>query len=266
MHTVRVLVFTTAIGVVAGCGTSDGRVHDATSGPEAAAAHANPTPAIADPPAATAPAAVSAAPAAADRPAAPPVRATQVVLDQAAVWPAPDVVFATPEEAAEDFVSTVLGVTPVLGPFQQGDSLSGEIEVFSESIVRGVLFLRQIRPTEGWYVIAAASDGVSITSPDNGELVIAGPLQVRGAARGFEGTVVASAFPAGDASAVIDQQITRGGALADTEPYDTTLDLAGTAPGDVVAVLVRGDTGLETDPGEFAILPVVITAELPASR
>ena len=54
-----------------------------------------------------------------------------VQLDQPALWPASDTVFDTPEEAAESFVSTVLGVDPVLGEFASGDSRSGEIQVFS---------------------------------------------------------------------------------------------------------------------------------------
>jgi len=37
-----------------------------------------------------------------------------------------------------------------------------------------------------------------------------------------------------------------------------TIDLSGAAPGDVITLLVRGDTGLETDPGEFGAIAVVI--------
>ena len=64
----------------------------------------------------------------------PPETSTTSAIDrpgQPAIWPAAGVVFETPEEAAEDFVSRVLGVPPVLGEFQQGDARSGEIEVFS---------------------------------------------------------------------------------------------------------------------------------------
>jgi hypothetical protein len=37
---------------------------------------------------------------------------------QPAIWPAADVVFATPEEAATDFVEQALHVPATLGPFQ----------------------------------------------------------------------------------------------------------------------------------------------------
>jgi hypothetical protein len=83
-------------------------------------------------------------------------------------------------------------------------------------------------------------------------------LSVRGRARGFEANVVVSAFVPGDAGVQLDQVVTTGGALETPEPFTVTLDVSGASPGDVVAVLVRGGTGLETDPGEFGALPVVI--------
>ena len=57
---------------------------------------------------------------------------------------------------------------------------------------------------------------------------------------------------------MFDQVITTGGAFETPEPYRATIDLTGASPGDVIALLVRGDTGLETDPGEFGAIPVVI--------
>ena len=84
-----------------------------------------------------------------------------VVLAQPAIWPAADVVFATPEEAAADFVRTVLGVEPLLGEYVGGDSRSGEIEVFSPGettpVSRGLLDLRILAPNDGWFVIDAAN-------------------------------------------------------------------------------------------------------------
>ena len=186
-------------------------------------------------------------------------------LEQPALWPAADVAFATPEEAAEDFVREALGVPPALGEFQEGDARSGEIEVLSPgegetptSIVRSRLLLRQLGPEDGWFVLAAVNDNASVTSPEAGAEVPAGPLAVSGQARGFEANVVVRAFRAGDASAELDQVVTTGGALESPEPFSVTLDLASAQPGDVVAVLVRGGTGLETDPGDFGAVPVVI--------
>lgn len=184
---------------------------------------------------------------------------------QPAIWPAADVVFETPDEAAADFVAQVLGVEPVLGEFRQGDSRSGEIEVFSPGeggagsrVARGLLLLRQLGPENGWFIVAAANDFASITSPESNAMVDAGPLSVEGLARGFEANVVVTAHVAGHAEAVLDQQITQGGAMETAEPYAVTLDLSGAPPGGIVMVLVRGGVGLETDPGEFGAIPVVI--------
>ena len=39
-----------------------------------------------------------------------------------------------------------------------------------------------------------------------------------------------------------------------------SLDLSGASPGEVVTLLVRGGVGLETDPGDFGAIPVVIAS------
>jgi hypothetical protein len=201
-------------------------------------------------------------------------------LDQPAIWPAADVVFATPEEAAADFVSAVLisEGDPELGDFQQGDARSGEIAVLfagetgdlDPPLQKGVLALRRLGPTDGWYVIAANSDGVVIDTPSALDEVPASTVTVSGEGRGFEGTLAVSAFPPGDDGATYDLEIGAGGAFADLEPYGVELDLSGAAPGDVVVVLVHGDTGLGNDPSSFAAIPIVIasapSATIPATR
>jgi hypothetical protein len=186
---------------------------------------------------------------------------TVPTLEQPAIWPAPGVVFDDPEVAAADFVSKVLGVPPNLGEFQQGDSRSGEIEAYSpaeggSTSVRSVLLLRQLGPDDGWFVLAAVSDTNTITAPASGGQVSAGPVEVSGQGRGFEGLLVIEAFTAGGAK--MDQQQAQGGSAEATEPYSATLDLSGTSPGDTVLILVRGGVGLETDTGEFSAIPVTI--------
>lgn len=199
---------------------------------------------------------------------ATPLPPEQQTLDQPAIWPAADVVFQTPEEAAADFVSAVLisEGDPLLGEFQQGDARSGEISVLFSGetgdldppMEKGTLLLRQIGPTDGWYVIAATSDGALIDTPTALDEVSAGPLTVSGEGRGFEGTMVVSAFPPGDGAATFDLQIGAGGAFAELEPYSVDLDLSGAASGEVVVILVRGDTGLGNDPSTFAAIPIVV--------
>jgi hypothetical protein len=190
---------------------------------------------------------------------------TVVGLEQPAIWPAAGAVFETPEEAAADFVTQVLGVEPALGQFQQGDSRSGEIQVFSPgegttatAVARGMLLLRQLGPRSGWFVIAATNALASITSPVSAAAVAAGPLTVEGVATGFEASIVVSALVAGNSKSVLDSQITQGGNMGVALPYSVALDLSGAAPGAVVMLLVRGGAGLETDPGEFGAIPIVI--------
>jgi hypothetical protein len=46
--------------------------------------------------------------------------------------------------------------------------------------------------------------------------------------------------------------------MADVAPFSVTLDLSDAPSGATVVLLVRGGTGLETDPGEFAAIPLRI--------
>jgi hypothetical protein len=185
-------------------------------------------------------------------------------LEQLAIWPAADVVFTTPEEAATDFVEQVLGVPAALGEFQQGDARSGEIVVNSPgegggaTVPRGTLVLRQLGADDGWFVLAATSDVQSFTLPVDGTEVPAGPLTVEAAGRGFEGTVVVSARVAGQTGPPLSQVVAQGGSLADPAPFTVELDLSGADPGETVMLLLQGGVGLETDPGDFAAIPVVI--------
>ncbi len=187
-----------------------------------------------------------------------------VGLEQPAIWPASSVVFTTPEEAAADFVSNVLGVPPQLGVFMQGDSRSGEIEVLSlpeggdgEGVPRSLLLMRQLGPSDGWFVLAAINEFNTITAPESAALVAPGPIDVSGTGRGFEATVVVQAFIV-ELGTEVDMQVTQGGSFADPEPYEVTLDLSGAEVGDTVILLVKGGVGLETDPGDFSAIPVVI--------
>ena len=188
---------------------------------------------------------------------------SEVVSDlQPAIWPAADVVFATPQEAAADFVANVLHVAPLLGEYVGGDARSGELEVFSPGETtpgsRSLLFLRMLGPSDGWFVIGAANPNVTISTPEANARVAAELLTVEGVGRGFESTVVVTAFLAGHSDIVFDQVMTAGGAWETPLPYTVTIDLTGASPGDVLMLLVHGDTGLDNDPGEFGALPVVI--------
>jgi hypothetical protein len=262
-HTKRVLVtLGVALALLAGCGDDDTATSTTpTSGPTTTAAPGGDTTSTGDAATTSEDATTTTSEDGVDS----STTGQLSELEQPAIWPAADVVFATPEEAAADFVTSALGVPAELGEFQQGDARSGEIEVFSPGegeqatpITRGLLLLRQLGPNDGWFVIAAVNDNAAITSPSAGAEVVAGPLSVEGVGRGFEANVVVRAFAAGDAGAPLDEVITQGGAFEAPEPISVSLDLSGAAPGEVVMLLVRGGTGLESDPGDFGAIPVVI--------
>lgn len=185
-------------------------------------------------------------------------------LEQPVIWPDADTYFSTPEAAAKDFVSKVLDVPPTLGAFQAGDSRSGEIVVFSPGegngtkVPRGTLLLRQLGAKSGWFVIAAVNEFASITTPEARAVVAPGPVTVKGKARGFEANVVVRAFVVGD-DVELTKVVTQGGAMETAEPYSVSLDLSAAPRGAMVMLLVRGGVGLETDPGEFGAIPIVMS-------
>jgi len=183
---------------------------------------------------------------------------------QPAIWPAADVVFTTPEAAAADFLANVFGDGPALGAFMAGDSRSGEFEVFATvegapiGEARSVLFMRQLGPDDGWFVLAAGSDVATITTPASMATVPAGMLTVEGVGTGFEATIVVSAYVAGQPDSELDRVVAMAGNFGEVLPYTVSLDFSEATPGDVVMLLINGGAGLETDPGDFGAIPVVI--------
>ena len=186
------------------------------------------------------------------------------VLEQPALWPAADVAFDDPVAAAQDFLDNVLEAGAA-GEFRQGDARSGEVDALftgesgDRSIVRSTLLLRQLGSASGWFVIAAVNPNAAITVPESLAEVSAAPLSVEGIGRGFEANLTVSASVAGTTGEPLDLQIAQGGSEATPMPFTTTRDLSGAAAGDVVTIMVRGGTGIETDPGDFGAIPVVIT-------
>jgi len=236
------------IGVVmvAGCGTSSTSDGSTTTAPVTTAA-----PSTTD--SSVVPSSTS--------PGTEPSTTLPVGLEQAAIWPAADVVFLKPELAAADFVVRVLEVPVALGAFMAGDSRSGEIEVSCidcSGSPRGVLFLRMLGPSDGWFVTGIGNDVASIATPAQGDPVPAGPLLVEGTAMGFEANVSISAYVAGDATRLLDREIVLAGSMGEAGPFSVTLDLSGAEPGETVMLLVRGGVGLETDPGDLGAIAVTI--------
>ena len=148
-----------------------------------------------------------------------------------------------------------LAIVPLLS------SRSGEIDVLvgeQPAVVRSTLLLRQLGPDDGWFVIGSVNPHMTIESPSSRSVVPAGKLIVSGVARGFEAQVSVTAYVAGDARQVISQRYALAGSAEASEPYAVELDLSSAESGSVVMIVVKGGVGLETDPGEFSVIPVMI--------
>lgn len=243
-----------AVALLAACG-SDGSSSDTTAAPSTETAVTSPEATPTSNPSsgsASSPGSASSTPA-------------PVTLEQPAIFPAADVVYDTPEEAATAFVTEVLDVPVDLGDFQAGDSRSGEMEVrfageggTGPGIVRTVLLLRQLGPSNGWFILAAENDAASISSPGQGDAVPPGPFTLSGLARGFEGAVTVTASVAGHPEQVLDTEQAIAGSLETPEPFSVPLDLSKAEPGSIVMLMVRGGVGIETDPGETGAIAVTI--------
>lgn len=184
--------------------------------------------------------------------------------DRVVAWPPKGETFSTPEAVAADFTARVFGTGAVLGAFRAGDMRSGEIDVFASDeagrplgSVRSTLLLRQVGTDDAWSVLAAVSEGASIRTPAGGDTV-SGVVTVAGRARGFEANVNVRAVAVRNPDVALDEQTTMGGNLDQPRRYRVDLDLSQATAGDVVLLVVHGGAGLETDPGDTAVIPVVI--------
>jgi hypothetical protein len=116
----------------------------------------------------------------------PPVDTSTAVYP----WASSDLRFDDPVEAARVFAVDFMGFTdPVVGEFMQGDARSGEVEVRPrpDGPVTTVL-VRQLSGTETWWVLGAATADIVVDAPAAGA-TISSPVELRGSALAFEGTV-----------------------------------------------------------------------------
>ena len=181
-------------------------------------------------------------------------------LEQPTIWPAANISFQTPEEAAEDFVRNALGVEPHISEFQGGDSLSGEIDVYSpeSEVVRGTLLLRKLGPSMSWFVTAAVNANNTITNPVHQSSIDPGVTSIIGKGRGYEAQLRVTAIDPSAYSQPVDQQFPMGGSAEEALPFSTTLDLSDIASGSIVTIILQGSAGLEEDPGDFCAIAVTI--------
>ncbi|MBW4030305.1 MAG: hypothetical protein HIU57_06465 [Acidobacteria bacterium] len=109
-----------------------------------------------------------------------------------AIWPLASTTtrFATPLLAAQTFALDYLGFTnPVVEPFQQGDTRSGEVPVRSS---RGgaltTILVRQLTSDDSWWVIGAVSPHIVLSDP-SALAAITNPVTLKGTSTAYEAVV-----------------------------------------------------------------------------
>ena len=104
--------------------------------------------------------------------------------------------FSDPQSAARAFGLWAGYSDPIVGDFQQGDSRSGEVELFGFTEgAPSVVLLRQLED-DAWYVIGVTTDSIRLSTPQVGD-TLTSPQALEGLAYAFEGTVQVRLFADG---------------------------------------------------------------------
>ncbi|MGZ4703901.1 MAG: Gmad2 immunoglobulin-like domain-containing protein [Acidimicrobiales bacterium] len=111
---------------------------------------------------------------------------------ETAVWPfsSSSTRYTDPVEAVRSFAVSYLGfVDPVVGPFQQGDTRSGEVVIKPNSSGPSTTVLvRQLAPDDSWWVLGASTPDLRLEAPA-ARAVVTSPLTLSGQSTAFEATV-----------------------------------------------------------------------------
>lgn len=171
------------------------------------------------------------------------------------VWPDPggSSLVDDPVAAAEAFATDLVGFTsPVIGDFQQGDSRSGEVEV--RPMEEGPVTTVSVRQMSdgNWYVIAANTAQIEVTSPTAGT-AIDHPLLVAGRAQAFEGTVQVAVYARGETEPLGEGFVTGSGSEMGPFSGEIAWENPGGGWGVVLFVIESGEDG---SPWQAAALPV----------
>lgn len=161
------------------------------------------------------------------------------VSGQPGVWPtaSESAPFDDPALAAKAFAVGFVGFTdPVVGPFTQGDSRSGEVEVRpkADGPVTTV-FVRQLNADTTWSVIGAGTADINLTQPAAFNEVST-PLHLVGTSTAFEGTVQVSIRDRSGGAPLATGFVT-GGSMGTMGPFESTLAFTRPATKDGAVIL-----------------------------
>jgi hypothetical protein len=146
-----------------------------------------------------------------------------------AVWPfvAGTARYTDPVKAATDFAVTYLGfVKPVVGPFVQGDSRSGEVDIRANKLgtATTTVMVRKLAPDETWWVLGAATTHLQLKSPA-WDAPITSPVTVSGQSTAFEATVNVEVRQDGSLTP-IGADVFMGGANGTMGPFSKAVSFA----------------------------------------
>lgn len=221
-------------------------------GDDGPSATPQPTPSV------TTSATTSAAPTSSTTSSAPTLSAEEA---RSVVWPQPGsrTVYDDPVQAATTMALQLAKFTsPLVGPFQQGDSRSGEVEVrpTSNGPVTTVL-VRQMSDGH-WYSIGAVTDDLRLELPAAGD-TIGSPVQVSGESTAFEGLVLVTVLRQGDPHP-LGQLPVQGGANGAMAPFGGTVHYAAPDVGRPGAVMLSTDSAKDGRVWQATIVPVMLGA------
>lgn len=165
--------------------------------------------------------------------------------------------FDDPVAVATAFATELAGFRDdaVIGPFVEGDSRSGEVEVrsFADGAPTTVL-VRQLED-DAWWVLGATSDAIQLETPAARD-AITSPQPLLGQAYAFEGTVVVRLYADGVQEPVAETFVTgRGdGVLGDFEGELTFTAPAGATHGVLVLLSSSAEDGSTIDAQVLRVL------------
>jgi hypothetical protein len=179
-----------------------------------------------------------------------------------AIWPDPAdaTEAATPVDVARSFVEDFLGMeNPAFGEFQEGDARSGEVPMLlvgedGKPRADRVLASIAVRQLGGarWFVIAAGSDQVEISSPDVFE-AISSPVTVTGNGFGFESNLTVSVRAAFEPEPLAEEGTAAGDRAPRPFSQALTFERPATATG---SIIVRDGGGADGVPYAFAAVAI----------
>ncbi len=171
-----------------------------------------------------------------------PAATTIPVVYATAVWPwfNSGTRYSDPVEAATGFAVDFIGFDePTVGPFLQGDSRSGEVEVRpTQDGPATTVFVRQLGDDGTWWVLGSASANIVVEEPSS-LCMIESPLTVKGEAFTFEGNVEVQvrADNAADTLAVVP--VTGGGTELLPFEGDISFETPASVSGGAIVFLSR---------------------------